>query len=100
MRPRDDAYERIEEEARKAEELLRALEKKRLDQLISEAEGMQTAAKIRAYVEAMVVAASSSQIHIDELQNWTNWAMEQANSIDPVAGLSLLGNLPNSLVAM
>lgn len=92
--------ERIEEEARKAEELRKALEKQKLDQLISEAEGMQTAAKIRAYVEAMVVAASSSHIHIDELRNWTNWAMEQANSIDPVAGLSLFGDLPNSLVAM
>jgi len=85
-----DAIEKIrkrkEQEEQKERERKAALEKARINSLLSDADGMRKAKDIRQYVkdvreryEAGGVAASA-----EEMDQWAQWAEEQADRIDPL----------------
>jgi hypothetical protein len=78
---------RIIEVERTERERLKRLEKARIDHLLSDAAAFQQASAIREYVAKIQRARSlSSTISAEELQQWIDWALAQANRIDPSIG--------------
>lgn len=78
---------REKEEAEQAERERRIKdEKARIDRLISEAKALRQAEDIRAYVASVQKFHENSMgtVSEDELKNWAQWALEQADRIDPV----------------
>lgn len=81
----EQARARATEAARLAEERRLALEKQRLDQLVAEAVALRQAAEIRAYVAAMRSTGSSQvQAGRQRLDAWAEWALAQADKLDPL----------------
>jgi hypothetical protein len=76
---------RAEEERRRRERLAK-LEKARVDHLLGQALALHEAQQIRAYVEAVRIlnAASAEPMAADDLEDWSRWALAQADRIDPV----------------
>jgi hypothetical protein len=94
-------HERIEEarkaraEAeRKERERIAALEKARVDRLLAEAQALQRAREIRAYVGEVKALGPSLDPPVpeDALLAWEQWAMAQADRIDPVLSRRFLDN--------
>lgn len=82
----EEERERKEKEERLASERRVAAEKARVDRLLNEAEAFRQAADIRGYVEAVRETTKTvDDISTEELERWTDWALAQANRIDPVA---------------
>lgn len=75
-------------EPEKAErERLRKLEQARIDRLLADAVALQQATVIRDYVQRIRSAqAAVPTLSADELQRWTDWALAQADRIDPSLG--------------
>lgn len=72
-------------ETRPADAHRRDLEQKRLEQLISKATAFRQAEEIRTYVSAVVKRRSGGAFAVDDdVSQWADWALRQANSIDPV----------------
>ncbi len=74
------------EEERKRRERLEKLEKRRVDHLLGQAEAMHKATQIRAYVAAIWEANKTAPepMSADEINSWVQWALSQADRIDPV----------------
>lgn len=75
------------QEAEKAERERRVKEEQaHLDRLLSEAKALREAEEIRSYVASVRKLNENSMDPVpeDELSNWTLWALEQADRIDPV----------------
>ena len=90
---RDQRIEAIREErerlVRAEQERLEQLRLARIDRLLSEADAFRKAQTIRTYVtDAMENAAES--VTLEELGEWARWALEIADSLDPVRNGSFL----------
>jgi hypothetical protein len=73
--------ERAERERRKR------LEQARIDRLLKDAAAFQHAGAIRKYVEAIRLATSSSEAcSAEKFERWSQWALSEANRIDPAIG--------------
>jgi hypothetical protein len=83
-----------EEERRRAIEAERAererqkqLEQAQVDRLLEDADAFRQAAEIRKYVEALRISQSSnSAASTVEFEQWSGWALAQADRIDPALG--------------
>lgn len=84
--------ERLELEARRERERLAAIEKAKVDALLQEASDWRKAEEIRAYVEALSQQASDASN--DEFEKWRNWALLEADKLDPITSLRG-GKIPN-----
>jgi len=70
--------ERAERERRKR------LEQARIDRLLKDAAAFQQAGAIRKYVDAIRLALSNSHADpTEELERWSQWALSEADRIDP-----------------
>jgi hypothetical protein len=70
---------------RAEKERLRQIEQARIDRLIRDAAAFNQANEIRKYVEAIRLSQASNGATVtDELERWTQWALELAERIDPV----------------
>lgn len=77
---------RIEEEARKTEERRIRNEQARIDHLLAQSGALKQATEIRTYVQAILEANKSAPDPMSEaeLKTWKEWALVQADRIDPV----------------
>ena len=75
-------------EAERAEkERQKRIEQARINRLLRDAEAFQQAGEIRKYVEVIRLAmARDSSSLMDEVEQWSEWALAQANRIDPAIG--------------
>lgn len=86
--------EQLEEEARqkkaaqerKERERLARLEAARVRRLLDQATALRQAEEIRAYVDEVRIANGLAEASLvsDELASWSEWALAQANRIDPI----------------
>ena len=77
--------ERAERERRKR------LERARIERLLKAAAAFQQAGAIRKYVEAIRLTLSSSEAcSPEELERWSQWALSEADRIDPAIGGAFL----------
>lgn len=76
-----------EEAARKEHERLQKIAEARRNKLIRDTAAWRTAADIRAYVLARLQQRENELTpeHLARLETWANWAMEEANRIDPLS---------------
>jgi hypothetical protein len=85
-----DLIERARREREKAEaaerERLIKEENERIHRLLSEAKALREAEDIRAYVASVMKSneGSAAPVSDQELRTWADWALAQANRIDPV----------------
>ena len=75
---------------------LRRLEKARIDKLLGEAMSLRLADDVRAYVAAVTArnAEEDEPIPATEMATWTQWALAQADRIDPVRSRAFLQPVP------
>jgi hypothetical protein len=67
------------------------LERARIERLLEDAAAFQQAGAIREYVKAIRLALSSSEAcPAEELGRWTQWALSEADRIDPAVGCAFL----------
>jgi hypothetical protein len=90
----EEARKARAEAERKERERIAALEKARVDRLLAEAQALQRAREIRAYVgEVKALRASlNPPIPMGAIVAWEQWAMAQADRIDPVLSRRFLDN--------
>jgi hypothetical protein len=63
------------------------VEQGRVNRLLKDAAAFQQAREIRKYVEAIRLALSRGQSSpIEEVEQWSQWALAQADRIDPAVG--------------
>ncbi len=86
--------ERLEAERRRQEHL-KALNQQRLQNLITSGELLRQAQDIRILVERVraAIVSGGSDIEPSELQAWEEWALEQADRIDPIKSGQFLSHL-------
>ena len=82
----EERRRRKEEAERRERERLEAIEKARVDRLLSDAEAYRHAADIRAYVSEVMTEfeKGTGSLSQTELEDWSKWALDQAARIDPV----------------
>jgi hypothetical protein len=81
QRKRELAAERAEQERQKR------TEQARVNRLLRDAAAFQQAGEIRKYVEVIRLAmARDSSSSMDEIEQWSEWALAQADRIDPAVG--------------
>lgn len=82
----EEIRKRKEEAERKERERQAALEQARIDELLDQATALRRAMDIRAYVKEVraLCAAEVYSVSGDALIGWTEWALAQADRIDPV----------------
>jgi hypothetical protein len=89
----------LEEEERKRKleaerverERLKRIEQGRVDRLLRDAAAFHQAATIRKYVEAIrLTQAHHSSPLPEEVEQWSKWALAQADRIDPAIGARFL----------
>ena len=82
-------------EAERAErERQRRLEQARIDRLLKDAVALQQASEIRQYVQAIRVVYSCDEASSTEaLERWSQWALAQADRIDPARGGAFLKSM-------
>jgi 23S rRNA pseudoU1915 N3-methylase RlmH len=75
-------------EAERAEkERKKRIEQARINRLLRDAAAFQQAGEIRKYVEVIRSAmARDSSSFMEELEQWSKWALAQADRIDPAVG--------------
>jgi hypothetical protein len=88
--------QRQEEAVRKERERQRRLERARIDKLLHEAMSLRLADDIRRYVAAVNASNAESPTPLPDAQmvDWSHWALEQAERIDPVETLAFLQPVP------
>jgi|SRR5580704_1292781 hypothetical protein len=80
--------ERTERERRKR------LERARIERLLRDAESFQQAGAIRKYVEVIRLALSSTKVcSAEEFERWSQWALSEADRIDPAIGGGFLTSM-------
>lgn len=92
----------LEEEERKRKlqaeraerERQRRLKQARIDRLLKDAQAFRQARAIRNYVEAIRLAQSGNGVcSTDELERWSQWALGEADRIDPAIGNGFLASM-------
>lgn len=78
------------EAERKAREYQEQLEKERIEKLLADADALQKADKIREYVAAIRNKSKDMPVSAEQIDHWANWALEQADRIDPSKTLLFL----------
>jgi hypothetical protein len=75
-------------EAERAEkERKKRIEQARINRLLGDAAAFQQAGEIRKYVEVIRLAmARDGSSSMDEVEQWSKWALAQADRIDPAVG--------------
>ncbi|MFC4271612.1 hypothetical protein GQF03_17395 [Sneathiella chungangensis] len=83
------------EAGQKERERQAALDKARMDRLLSDADAMRKATDIRQYVESVLTLWGRGKVDIssEEIMLWKNWASAQADQIDPVRSGQFLKSL-------
>jgi hypothetical protein len=86
-------------EAERAEkERQRRIEQARIDRLLRDAATFQQARDIRDYVEAIRSAqARNGSCSSEELEQWSRWALAQADRIDPAIGGAFLKSMEDEV---
>lgn len=84
-------------EAERAEvERLKRLEQARVDRLLRDAAAFQQASVIRSYVEAIRLTQSSlTTASVEKFEGWRQWAVAQADRIDPSINSRFLVSMQN-----
>lgn len=94
IKHREDLLEakrlRIIAEEKAAQERKERQERERIEQLLSEADSLIRAEKIRDYVEKVLANAENIDTNNDKIQEWAAWALGQADRIDPIIKLSFI----------
>lgn len=93
----EERRQQLEREERGRLEQLAAEQKARIDSLLRDAAAHRQANDIRDYVAA-VRNSTTDDNSIQELENWTHWALVQAKVLDPISSnrwLDQSQNLPN-----
>lgn len=93
-RIRIEIQKREEERQRQAREQLEKERKARVEALLAQAADLQKALAIRNYVQLMKNRLASMQISAGEFEMWENWALSEANRIDPSVSLKFLDTIP------
>jgi hypothetical protein len=87
----DEERKRKLEAERRERDRLKRLEQARIDRLLRDAAAFQQAGVIRAYVAAIRLAhVCRSPTASERFEQWSTWALEQANRIDPTIGEKFL----------
>ena len=89
---------RLEEEERQRQiqaeraerERQKRIEQGRIDRLLQDASAFYQAGQIRRYVEAIGSALATDACSIQDFEHWKEWALAQADRIDPVQNKSFL----------
>lgn len=91
----EESRKRKAEAERKERERIATLEQARIDRLLGEAKALQRARDIRAYVDQVrsLSATLDPPVLDDALASWANWALAQADRIDPVLSRRFLETL-------
>jgi hypothetical protein len=83
--------EKKRQEERAERERQKWLEQARIDRLLKSASAFQQAGAIRKYVEAIRLTLSSNEAcSPEELELWSQWALSEADRIDPAIGGAFL----------
>ncbi len=82
-------------EAERAEvERRKRFEQARIDRLLQDAAAFKQAHTIRKYVESIRTALKASILcSAEDMENWSNWALAQADRIDPATGGAFLKSM-------
>jgi len=87
----EEERERKRQAERAERERQKRLEQARIDRLLKSAAAFQQAGAIRKYVEAIrATQADNSACSREELECWSQWALAEADRIDPVVGCRFL----------
>jgi len=76
----EDRKRRIEEAAKKERDRVERVAQKRLEALLQEVRQWKLALEVRAYVQARL----ASPVATEDLQDWANWALNEAEHLDPL----------------
>jgi hypothetical protein len=83
----EEERERKRQAERAERERQKRLEQARIDRLLKSAAAFQQAGTIRKYVEAIrATQADNAACSGEELERWSQWALAEAERIDPVVG--------------
>lgn len=97
----EEARKARAEAERKERERIAALEKARIDRLLEEAQALQRARDIRAYVDQVNALSLTLDppVPAEALTAWSLWALAQADRIDPVQSRRFLdvGDLKSAI---
>lgn len=89
----EERKRKVEAERRERERLKR-LEQARIDRLLKDAAAFHQAAAIRKYVEAIRLAQKCKGTSTaEEFEQWSKWALAQADRIDPAIGGAFLKSM-------
>ncbi|MEQ8426310.1 MAG: hypothetical protein RLT87_07400 [Gammaproteobacteria bacterium] len=80
----EEERQRILDEEHKAKQLREKQEKERIDNLLYQAKALQDAETIRLFVENIRKNSSKIDVENSDIERWAKWALEQADSIDPL----------------
>lgn len=87
----EEERERKRQAERAERERQKRLEQARIDRLLKSAAAFQQAGAIRKYVEAIRATQTANAVcSSDELEQWSQWALAEAERIDPVFGRKFL----------
>ena len=87
-----DAEDRVLEGERMAREARAKQERARTNLLLQRVRAFQRAEAIRNYVEGVRLRIGDLRVSADEFERWAEWALAQADRIDPVANGTALGS--------
>ena len=83
----EEERERKRQAERAERERQKRLEQARIDRLLKSAAALQQAGAIRKYVEAIrATRTANAACSGEELERWSQWALAEADRIDPVVG--------------
>jgi len=90
----EEERERKRQAERAERERQKRLEQARIDRLLKSAAAFEQAGAIRKYVEAIrAVQAGNAACSGEELERWSQWALSEAERIDPVVGGKFLSTM-------
>jgi hypothetical protein len=91
----EEEARRRKAEAERAERGRQArLEKARIDRVLRDALAFQQANEIRKYVDAIRLTQSSNgKASVDDVERWNQWALAQADRIDPAMKATFLASM-------
>jgi hypothetical protein len=87
----EEEREKKRQAERAERERQKRLEQARIDRLLKSAAAFQQAGAIRKYVEAIrATQTDNTACSSEELEHWSQWALAEADRIDPVVGCRFL----------
>jgi hypothetical protein len=90
----EEQRQRKLEAERAQRERLNRIEQARVSKLLDDARAFQQAGEIRGYVAAIGLAQANRGSHsMEEFQRWSEWALGQADRIDPAIGGTFLAGM-------